>query len=39
MDIVSLASAALMVVFIFSLSLVVWEEVDSRGTTSFFGFD
>jgi cytochrome b6-f complex subunit 8 len=34
MDIVSLAWAALMVVFTFSLSLVVWEEVDSRNTSN-----
>nr|YP_009742743.1 cytochrome b6/f complex subunit VIII [Flacourtia jangomas]QID91104.1 cytochrome b6/f complex subunit VIII [Flacourtia jangomas] len=33
MDIVSLAWAALMVVFTFSLSLVYGEEVDSRDTT------
>uniref|UniRef100_A0A8S0WD95 Cytochrome b6-f complex subunit 8 n=1 Tax=Spirodela intermedia TaxID=51605 RepID=A0A8S0WD95_SPIIN len=32
MDIVSLAWAALMVVFTFSLSLVVWGGVDFRGT-------
>jgi hypothetical protein len=31
--IVSLAWAALMVIFTFSLSLVVWEGVDSRDTT------